>query len=123
MAVATTPTLGSVALPMPKEQRYRRFFRGGTLTMADGSIVHDLVDTTVRSGFNLRWEYLTAAEKTTIQTQWDALKNATATYVSVENTSHTVTQPEVGAELDVTVEVVAQGELAFHVSCELLEDS
>lgn len=123
MAVATTPTLGGVALAMPKSQDYARLYRGGTLDMADGSIVHDLTDTTVRYKFRLRWEYLTAAEKTTIQTQWDAIKNTTATYVSVENTSHTVTQPEVGTELDVQIEVTSAGELAFHVSMELLEDS
>lgn len=122
MATATTPTLGGVSLPIPKEQSYARLFRGGTLMMADGSIVHDLVDTTVRYRFRLRWEYLTATEKGTIQTQWDAIKNATATYLSVENASHTVTQPE-GAEMDVQVEVTAGGELAYHVSLELLEDS
>lgn len=123
MAVATTPTLGGVSLPIPKEQAYGRFYRGGTLEMADGSIVHDLVDSTVRYKFRLRWEYLTATQKGTIQTQWDAIKNTTATYVSVENTSHTVTQPDVGTELDVTVVVTAAGELKFHVGMELLEDS
>lgn len=122
MATATTPTLGAVALPIPKEQSYTREFRGGTLDMADGSIVHDLVDTTVRYRFRLRWEYLTSTEKGTIQTQWDAIKNTTATYVSIENTSHTVTQPD-GATLDVDPVVTAQGEIAFNVSIELVEDS
>lgn len=123
MATATTPTLGGVALAMPKSQDYTRAYRGGTLDMADGSIVHDLVDSSARSLFRLRWEYLTAAEFTVIQTQWDAIKNTTATYVSVTNTSHTVTQPEVGAGLDVALEVTAAGELAYHVSLELKEDS
>jgi hypothetical protein len=123
MATATTPTLGGVSLPMPKEQTYTRLYRGGTLEMADGSIVHDLVDATVRHRFRLRWEYLSSTEKGTIQTQWDALKNATATYLSIENVSYTVTQPEVGAGLEVTPEVVAGAEIVFHVSLELLEDS
>lgn len=122
MATATTPTLGGVTLPMPKEQSYARLFRGGTLQMADGSIVHDLVDTTVRYRFNLRWELLTSTEKGTIQTQWDAIKNTTATYLSIENASHTVTQPD-GAELKVTPRVTAAGEILFDVECELLEDS
>lgn len=122
MATATQPSLGSVNLPFPKEQSYTRFFRGGQLPMADGSIVIDLVDTTVRYRFSLKWELLTSTEKGTIQTQWDAIKNTTATYVSIENTSHTVTQPD-GAELAVTPRVTAQGEILFDVACDLIEDS
>ena len=123
MAVASTPTLGAVALPIPKSQDYTREYRGGTLDMASGKVVHDLIDTSGRHVFRLRWEYLTAAEKTTITTQWDALKNATATYTDVEGNSYTVTQPEVGAKFDVAIEVTAAGELAYHVGLELREDS
>ena len=122
MATATTPTLGGVSLPMPAEQPYVRLFRGGTLEMADGSIVKDLVDTTVRYRFTLKWKLITATQKGTIQTQWDAIKNATATYVSIENSSHTVTQPD-GAELEVTPRVTAGGDIKFDVTMELIEDS
>lgn len=122
MATATTPSLGGQALPMPKSQDYERLFRGGTLTMADGSIVHDLVDTTVRYKFKLSWVLLTATQKGTIQTQWDAIKDTTATYISIENTSHTVTQPD-GATLSVKPRVVAGGQIAYDVECELIEDS
>lgn len=122
MATATTPTLGGVSLSAPESQTYERLFRGGTLTMADGSIVHDLVDTTVRYKFSLRWTLRTAAQKTTIQTQWDAIKNATATYTSIENTSHTVTQPE-GASMRVTPRVTASGDIKFDIELDLIEDS
>jgi hypothetical protein len=122
MATATQPTLGGVTLAYPDSQTYTRFFRGGTLEMADGSIVHDLVDTTVRHRFRLKWTLLNSTEKGTIQTQWDAIKNATATYVSIENASYTVTQPE-GAEMSVTPRVTASGEIAFDVELELIEDS
>lgn len=122
MAVATQPTLGGVTLAYPEDQNYERFFRGGTLEMADGSIVKDLVDTTVRHRFRLRWRLLTSTEKGTIQTQWDAIKDATATYLSIENASYTVTQPE-GATLSVTPRVTASGEIAFDVEMELIEDS
>jgi len=122
MAAATIPTLGATTLPAPKEQGYKRFYRGGTLTMADGSIVHDLTDATARHSFSLRWEYQTSAQLNTIQSAWDAIKNATATYVSVRNTSHVVTQPD-GAQLEVTPVVTALGDLKFHVSMELVEDS
>lgn len=122
MSVATQPTLGGVTLPFPEAQSYTRMFRGGQLQMADGSIVIDLVDTTVRYRFSLKWSLLTSTEKGTIQTQWDAIKNTTATYVSIENTSHTVTQPD-GATLDVTPRVTAAGEIAYDVACDLIEDS
>ena len=123
MAVASVPTLGAVALAMPKAQPYSHEYRGGTLDMADGSIVHDLTDATGRHTFRLRWEYLTAAEKLTITTQWNAIKNTTATYTDIEGNSYTVTQPEVGAKLEVEPEVTASGEIAYHVSLELKEDS
>lgn len=122
MPTATTPTLAGNSLPVPKEQEYVKLYRGGTLDMADGSIVHDLVDTTVRHRFRLRWEYLTQTEKNNIATAYEAIKNTTGTYLSVENVSYTVTRPE-GGEMDVTVEVVAGGELSFHVSLELIENS
>ena len=122
MATATQPTLGGVTLAYPAKQTYGRFFRGGTLEMADGSIVKDLVDTTVRYRFRLSWKLITSSQKSTIQTQWDAIKNTTATYVSIENTSHTVTQPD-GAELEVEPVVTAGGDIKFNVSMELVEDS
>jgi hypothetical protein len=122
MAPATIPSLGGTTLPPPKSQDYKRFYRGGVLNMADGSLVHDLVDATARHRFTLRWEYRTNADLTTIQTAWDAIKNTTATYVSVRNTSHTVTQPD-SATLDVTPVVTAGGDLKFHIQLDLVEDS
>lgn len=122
MALATIPTLGGTALPPPKEQNYTRLYRGGSLQMANGKLVHDLVDATARHSFSLRWEYINNTQLGTITTAWDAIKNATAVYVSVRNTSHTVTRPEDG-ELDVTPVVTGGGDLKFHVSMELIEDS
>src|SRR4030095_911219 len=121
MAIATVPSLGGTALPVPKEQPYRRFYRGGTLQMADGSIIHDLVDNVARHSFRLRWEYKTNTELTTIQNAWDPIKTTTATYVSVRIPSHTVTQPD-GADLSVTPVVTAAGDLKFHIEMELVED-
>jgi len=122
MATASTPTLGGVSLPMPAEQDYWREYRGGTLEMADGSIVHDLVDTTPRHHFRLRWNFATSTQKSTIQTRWDAIKDTTATYVSIEGVSYTVTQPE-GAKLDIKPVVTAGGDIKFHITMELVEDS
>jgi len=101
---------------------YTRIQRGGTLIMASGKIVHDLVDNTARHRCRLRWSYLTNTELGVVQTAWDAIKASTATYVSVRSTSHTVTRPE-GGELEVVPVVTAGGDLKFHVAMELQEDS
>lgn len=122
MAVATIPSLGGITLPSPREQPYRRMYRGGTLLMADGSIVHDLTDNTARHSFHLSFILLTLTQLTTVTTQWDAIKNTTATYISIRGQSFTVTQPD-GATLDVTPVVTAGGDIKFNVEMDLEEDS
>lgn len=121
MATATTPTLNGVSLPVPKRQGYERMFSGGQSQMADGSIVIDLVNTTALHKFSLRWEYLDETELGTLQTAWDAMKNTNVTYVSVRNTSHSVTQPD-GATLKVDIINVAGGVLNYNVDMELIEN-
>jgi aromatic ring-opening dioxygenase catalytic subunit (LigB family) len=122
MAVATIPVLGGVTMPPPVAQVYRRLYKGGALIMADGSIVHDLTDATARHSFRLEWVYLNATQLTTVQNAFDGIKNTTAIYVSIRNTSHTVTRPD-GGELEITPVVTAAGDIKFNVSMELVEDS
>lgn len=122
MATATTPTLASTSLPVPKEFSYGLIYRGGTLEMADGSIVHDLVDSTARHLFRMRWELLTSTELGTIKTAYAAVKDTTGTFLSIENVSYTVTRPD-GAELRVDAVVTAGGDIKFNVAMELVEDS
>jgi hypothetical protein len=90
--------------------------------MADGSIVHDLTDATARHTFRLEWVLLNSTQLTTVQTAFDGIKNATAVYVSIRNTSHTVTRPD-GGELEVTPVNTAGGDIKFNVTMELVEDS
>lgn len=120
MAVATAPSLGGTTLAPPKEQNFNRLYRGGTLSMANGAIVHDLVDLTPRHAFKLRWEFISAAQFNTIVGAWDAIKNATATYVTVTGSSYVVTQPE-NAQLDITLVTIAGGQIAYHVAMDLVE--
>lgn len=122
MAIATVPTLGGTTLPMPYEQGVRRQYRGGQLQMADGSIVIDLVDATARHRFSLGFRQITSTELDAIRTGWAAIKNTTATYVSIENISYTVTQPD-GASLSWTPVVTAGGEILYNAEMDLIEDS
>ena len=120
MAVASSIKLGGVTLPSPKEQTYRRFYRGGVLMMANGAIVTDLVDNTPRHKFHLSFTYCTQAELDTITTQWDAIKNATATYTNIRNVNFTVTQPD-NADMSVTPVVTAGGDIKYNIELDLEE--
>jgi hypothetical protein len=122
MAVATIPKLGATTLPPPSDQDYTPEYRGGTLQMADGSIVHDLVDANARTRFTLRWKLLTKTQKDSLLTAYATIKNTTATYISIENTSHTVTRPDGGAP-KVTPVVTGGGDIKFNVELDLIEDS
>jgi hypothetical protein len=53
---------------------------------------------------------------------WDAIKNTTATYLSIRGGSYEVTRSD-GGEMEVTPVVTAGGDIKFHISFELIEDS
>ena len=122
MAVATIPKLGATTLPPPSEQDYTTEYRGGSLQMADGSIVIDLVDATARYRFMLRWKLLTKTQKDALLTAYATIKNTTAVYTSIENTTHTVTRPDGGAP-KITPVVTAGGDIKYNVEFDLIEDS
>ena len=122
MAVAFLPTLDGTTLPPPADQSYTRLYRGGTLTMASGKIVHDLVDDAARHRFTLNFVYLTATQLNSLQTLYHGLRSSTATFTDIRNLSYTVTRPE-GGELDIQPQVTAGGDIKYHVSMELVEDS
>lgn len=128
MAVATLPVLGVYTLPAPQTQGYARIYRGGTLTMASGKIIHDLVDTTPRHRFRLRFVYLSASQLNTLILAYDAIKNTTATYEDITSSNYVVTRPE-GGELEIEPVITApltagaQGEIKYNVTMELIEDS
>lgn len=90
--------------------------------MASGKIIHDLTDSTARHRFRLSFIYLSAAQLNTLQSAYDGVKNQTALYVDIRNLGFTVTRPD-GGELDVQAVVVANGEILYNVTMELIEDS
>ena len=122
MAVATLPVLGGTTLPPPQSHDYTRLYRGGTLIMASGRIIHDLTDATPRHRFRLSFIFLSATQLNTLHSAYDAIKNATATYTDIRAITYTVTRPD-GGELDVQAAVVANGEIRYNVTMELVEDS
>lgn len=95
-----TLTLAGQSLAAPQSYKSTRTYRGGTSVMADGSLVTDLVSTTVKRIWVIGWELLTDAQRTTLETAFDALKDATGTFVDKDGTSYTVTLDEGAPELE-----------------------
>lgn len=67
-------------------------YRAGTQTMANGSLVVDVVNTAYKRNFTLTWRAITAAKKGDILTayQGTALSNS-ASFTGPDNTTYTVT--------------------------------
>lgn len=88
----TTPVLGGVTLPEPSEYRAKVGYRGAGRVMADGSVAYDLISTTAKSEWTLTWPALTTAQRATVASAFDTVKNSSAAFTSLEGTSTNVTR-------------------------------
>jgi len=96
MAV-TQPTLGGSALPWPQQDggyRVRYEYRGGASVMANGAVNYDLVASGMKRVVSLTWINLSATDRDTVQTRLTSLGTSSATLVTPENASITVTLDE-----------------------------
>jgi hypothetical protein len=118
MAVSA-PTLGGQSLQTPTKYRQYAGYRGGTSIMADGSMTTDLVSTSEKLRWELGWDWLTAAQVTTLRTAVGVVKNASGTYVDLDGTSYTVTLDENFLELEVEMKKVAGNNQRFATSIKL----
>lgn len=121
MPAATQPTLNGANIPYPKNDGYteKSFLKGSSRRMANGSIVRDLVTTSVKLRFTLRYEYLTVTERGQVETALGYLKDGTSrTFLSPRNISYTVVLAEDG-EPEWEVRPV-QGGSAFRYSGTLI---
>jgi hypothetical protein len=96
----SAPTLAGSTLAAPQRYNISRTYRGGTSVMADGSLSTDLVSTTAKRVWELGWDWLTDAQRTTLEAAFDAIKDASGTFVDVSGTSYTVTLDEGAPELN-----------------------
>lgn len=93
MAV-TQATLGGSAFPWPQRDggyQVRYEYRGGVAVMADGSLNFDLVASGSKRVITLTWVHLTETDRNTVMTRLSSLGTSSATLVSPENDSITVT--------------------------------
>ena len=90
----TQPTLGGSALPWPQNEngyQVRYEYRGGVSVMADGSLSFDLVATGSKRVITLTWINISETNRDTVMTRLAALGTSSATLVTPENDSITVT--------------------------------
>lgn len=96
MAV-TQPTLGGSALPWPQHDggyQVRYEYRGGVAKMINGNLNFDLVATGSKRVITLTWLHLTSTDRDTVMTRLSSLGTSSATLVTPENASITVTLDE-----------------------------
>ncbi|MGB5050738.1 MAG: hypothetical protein WBO46_17475 [Caldilineaceae bacterium] len=89
--MATQPTLGGQTLAHPSDYRESVEYRGGRRVMADGTQVTDLVNSSAKRLFHVEWNALTAAERTTLETAYAAVKDTTGSFKTPDNNTYTVT--------------------------------
>jgi len=118
MAISA-PTLASQTLQAPNKYRQIAGYRGATSIMADGSMVTDLVSTSVKLRWEIGWDWLTAAQVTTLKTAFDSIKAASGTFVDVDGTSYTVTLDDNALELEIEMKKIAGNNQRFATSIKL----
>lgn len=74
-------------------------YRGGRTKTANGTVITDLVQTSAKRKFKLAWTALTDAQRTTLLSAVDAIKNTSGSFTAPTGSSYTVTmdddQPDV----------------------------
>lgn len=121
MAV-TTPALGGTTLPQVAWNGYDETpgYRGADTIMASGAMVTDLISTSLKRSFELRWVGLSEAQVTTVLTAFATVDSGSASFTSPVGGSHTVTR-EVG-QLAINVNwYTAAGTLRADVTMRLRE--
>jgi len=103
--MATQPVLGGTTLPWPAanggyEERYG--WRGADMVMASGAVATDLVTTSAKRAFTLRWVNLSTTDVATVQTAWATVKSSSATLTTLSGSAYTVTRAEGVMELPIT---------------------
>lgn len=76
--------------------------RGSNVIMASGAMVTDLVVSTAKRKFELRWRGLTENQVSTIETAWATVYTASVSFTSPRGGSFTVTRDEGAMTLDMT---------------------
>lgn len=121
--MATQPVLGGTTLPWPDNDGYQENtgYRGAGRIMADGSVVFDVVNTSLKRRFTLTWSTLTASEKATVETAFATVRDSSASFTAPTGTVYTVTRDDQTGDLDMPAKAV-NGVFLFQCTLVLRED-
>lgn len=101
----TTPALGGTTLPqVGSSDSYNETLelRGSDVVMASGAMKTDLVASSAKRKFELRWKGLTEANVSTVETAWATVKTASVSFTSPRGGSFTVTRDLSAMALDIS---------------------
>lgn len=82
-------SLGGQSIPTAATQSERQAFRGASFVLANGTVVHDLVNANAKSVIALSWRAVTAAQLALIRTGYNTLTSS-GNYTDHNSTSFTV---------------------------------
>lgn len=89
------PTLAGYTLPSPYADggyQEKVEYRGATVEMADGTQQTDLVQASAKRKWRVEFRIITSAQKSTVESAWDAIKDASATFTDPNGSSYSVTR-------------------------------
>lgn len=120
MAISA-PVLATNTLAVPNRYRQYAGYRGGTSIMADGSMTTDLVNTSVKLRWEMGWDWLTAAQVTTLKAAVEAIKASYTSnnYTDVDTTQYTVTLDDGFLELELEMKKTAGNNQRFMATLKL----
>lgn len=116
----SAPALAGNTLAHPRTYIVRRSYRGGQFVMADGTLSTDLVNANPKHTWELGWEALTDAQRTTLQNAFGAIKDAAGSYTDIDGTAYTVTLDEGAPELEFeAVKIAGSGNVRWRTTLRL----
>ena len=95
-------------------------FRGKTIERADGSQSTDLVQSSAKRTFVLKWKMLSASEKADIITAFTAIKDTSGAFIAPDGSAYTVTR-EGDADLEFEFVRSSGGVFGYDSSLQLRE--
>lgn len=96
-------------------------YRGSMQALADGTTQIDLVSDTAKRTFTLTWKNITTAQKTTIETAFNAIRKASGAFTAPDGQTATVMRDPSQKKLNWDTEVHGDGSYRWSGSMTLVE--
>lgn len=96
-------------------------YRGSMQTLADGTVQTDLVNDSAKRTFTLSWKNITGAQKTQIETAFNAIRKASGAFTAPDGQTATVTRSPQQKDLKWDTELKGDGSYLWSTSMTLVE--